>query len=221
LSRYLYIKCDCGTPLADHVSTRFELRFLKDGLGIRKRLGIGDPPIPSFPSGPSEPVDEEFPVDAAAFSAWHEDAMHRLRVTEPNLPVLHRMWLRSPKGGAQSTSAPFQWKERSFVAHAKDEPEIKVDEHDPKLLIKAFEKLKPFGLRRIPRLELFAPPDWVTRKDGTGVMSASLFDNLFVGTGIELERAPLLVYYERDFRELQKTSDHARDCGRTLKITFV
>jgi hypothetical protein len=215
LSRYLYIKCDCGTRLADQISTRFELKYLKDGLGLRKRLGIGDPPIPS------EPLDEDFPVEASVFTTWHEDAMHLLRTSEPDLPVLHRMWLRSPSGGAQSTSAPFHWKERSFVAHAKDEPEIKVDEHDRAHLIKAFSKLKTFGLRRIPRLELFAPSDWITRKDGTGVMRASLFEHLFVGTGIELERAPLLVYYERDFRELQKTSDHARDCGRTLKMYFV
>ena len=215
MSRYLYVRCDCGTPLADQISTRFELRYLKDGLGVRKRFGIGDPPIPSGP------LDEEFPVDASAFNTWHEDAMHLLRASEPDLPVLHRIWLRSPSGGAQTTSAPFHWRERSFVAHAKDEPAIKVDEHDREHLIKSFAKLKPFGLRHIPRLELFAPSDWKTRSDGTGVMSASLFDHLFGGTGIQLDRAPLLVYYERDFRELQKTSDHARDCGRTLKMYFV
>jgi hypothetical protein len=46
-------------------------------------------------------------------------------------------------------------------------------------------------------------------------------DYLFAGTGIELESAPLLTYYARDFRELQKTSDHARGCLRPLKMYFV
>jgi len=215
VSHYLYIKCDCGARLADQISKKFELRFLKDELGLRKLLGIGDLPIPTGP------WDSHPPMNASTFTAWHDEAMTMLRASEPELPVLHRMWLRSPTGGARSTSAPFHWEERSFVAHANDDPAITVDEHDRKEMVKSFAKMGPFGLRHIPRLELFAPREWIMHSDGTGSMSPALFDYLFAGTGIELESAPLLTYYARDFRELQKTSDHARGCLRPLKMYFV
>ena len=71
----------------------------------------------------------------------------------------------------------------------------------------------------IPRLEdrpghSLRPPD----EEGNVPISAEGFEDLFAGTGVELETLPFADAFGREIHELARAAAHAASCGRPLHL---
>jgi hypothetical protein len=216
VGRYLYIGCKCGTALANRVSRRFESAVLKDGLELRFLLAIDEPPVPWGP------LDGDQPMAAADFVGWHEDTVLAFRLGRDALPVLHQIWLRNPAGGAGSDLGYFEWHGEKLIAIADDDVDITVRPLDAEIFDTRVAWARGRGLNLVPRLEERVPgADLPPLPDGRRTRAAEVFEQLFDGTGVELERGDVLDYYASDFTKLAATADHAAACRRTLVAYWV
>jgi hypothetical protein len=58
------------------------------------------------------------------------------------------------------------------------------------------------------------PPDL----DGNIPVSPQRFEDLFIGSGVELEALPFADVFARELRELAGAAAHAKSCGRALHL---
>jgi hypothetical protein len=203
------------------MAPQFELGFLRDGFGIRAKLGIPELPaeLPGSGSG------KDLLLNADAFIDWHKRTAPALATRRHELPMLYQVWLhRRDTTERMGRAVYFEANGEQYSVFAS-------------LTAKLFARKLPDGWLRekmlpaqkqstgyvqpvIPRLEEQAPglklrpPD----SDGNIAITAQGFEHLFEGSGVELEAVPFADVFARELRELAGAAAHAKTCGRPLHL---
>jgi len=160
-------------------------------------------------------------VAAAEFVAWQISASG-----QPQNDV-YRVWLNRPdttdRGGR---AVYFEAGGEDYAVFASLTP-ILVARKLPAGWLR--EKLLPaqrqstgYAQTIIPRVEdrpgrSLRPAD----EEGNVPITAEGFEELFAGTGVELEALPFAHVFERELRELAVAAAHASSCGRPLHLFHV
>ena len=144
------------------------------------------------------------------------------------LPTLYQVWVRRPGSQAQDAkmgrAAYFEAGGEQYTVFASLTPTI-VARKLPAGWLR--EKLLPaqkhstgYVQATIPRLEDRLPGSTLRAADAEGdiPITASGFEALFRGSGVELEAAPFIVVFARELHELGTTAAHAASCGRALRL---
>jgi hypothetical protein len=173
-----------------------------------------------FPSGPA---DEAAPTSIAAadFVAW------QARASGQPQDDVYRVWLNRPdttdRGGRAvyfqaggDDYSVFASLTSTLVARKLPAGWLR------EKLLPAQKQATGYAQKIIPRLEDvpgrgLRPAD----EEGNVPMSAEGFEDLFAGTGVELEALPFARAFEREIQELAVAAAHASTCGRPLHLRHV
>jgi hypothetical protein len=198
ISSFGYIDCDCGAHLVRQMAPQFEDVC----------------PLP-FPGGPA---GEGSSLAAAEFVAW------QIRASGTPRNDVYRVWLNRPdttdRGGR---AVYFQAGGDDYAVFASLAP-ILVARKLPagwlrEKLLPAQKQATGYAQTIIPRVEdrpghRLRPAD----EEGNVPLSAEGFEDLFAGTGAELEALPFARAFEREIQELAVAAAHASTCGRRLHL---
>jgi hypothetical protein len=201
ISSYAYIDCDCGAHLVRHLAPQFE-----DACPL---------PFPSARDG------ERPSIAAADFVAW------QLRASGKPQNDVYRVWLnRLETTDRAGRAVYFQAGGDDYSVFASLTP-ILVARKLPggwlrEKLLPAQKQSTGYAQTIIPRVEdrpgrWLRPPD----EEGNVPISAEGFEDLFAGTGVELEALPFARAFEREIHELAVAAAHASSCGRPLHLRHV
>jgi hypothetical protein len=198
--QYLYVNCDCGAHLVNRMAPEFEETI----------------PLP-FPSKPDGNRDARS-VAAADFIAW-ESAGDALA-----LPTLYRVWLhRADAPGRTGRAVYFRAGGDDYSVFASLTPTLTARKlpagwlHEK--LLPAQKQATGYAQAVIPRLEdlpgrSLQPAD----EDANIPISPDGFEELFAGSEVELEALPFVEVFGRALGELAGAAQHARSCGRDLRL---
>lgn len=174
-------------------------------------------PLP-FASGPDR---ESSSIAAADFVAW------QVRVSGKPHNDVYRVWLnRSDTSDRGGRAVYFQAGGEDYSVFASLTPTL-IARKLPAGWLR--EKLLPtqkqatgFAQTIIPRLEDRSGRSLrSTDDDGNLSISAAGFQDLFAGTGVELEALPFARAFERELGQLAVAAAHATTCGRPLHLHHV
>jgi hypothetical protein len=204
------------------MAPQFERGFLlRDDFGIRAKLGIPDLAVPGAPGGNGKDLD----VQADVFVAWYRRAAPALASRRHDLPTLYQVWLhRTDTTTRMGRAVYFEAGDAQYSAFASLTPTILARKLPPGWLR---EKLLPaqklstgYVQAIIPRLEDQLPGSSLRPSDidGNIPISAQRFEDLFAGSGVELEALPFADVFARELRELAGAAAHAKSCGRPLHL---
>lgn len=184
-------------------------------------------PAPYAPLADAPP----FLIDAAAFVAWHEATAAALAANPAALPTLYQVWVRRP--GTPDAPAQDAKTGRAVYFEAGGEQYSVFASLTPTIVARKLpagwlrEKLLPaqkhstgYAQTTIPRLEDLLPGTTLRPADADGdiPITASGFEALFLGSGVELEAAPFIVVFARELHEVAVAAAHAASCGRALRL---
>ena len=206
------------------MAPQFESGFLRDGFGIRARLGI--PELPG--TGGREVNGKEVVVEADVFIAWHKRAAPALASRRHDLPMLYQVWLHRPQ-----TTDNVERMGRAVYFEANGEHYSVFASLAPTLFARKLpggwlrEKMLPaqkqstgFAQTVIPRIEEQLPGTSLRPADidGNIPISPQRFEDLFQGSGVELQAWPFAEVFARELSELAAAATHAKSCGRALHL---
>ena len=171
-------------------------------------------PLP-FPSA----QDSESPsVAAADFVAW------QVRVSGKPQNDVYRVWLNRPETSDRGGRAVyFQAGGDDYSVFASLTPTLIATKLPAgwlrEKLLPAQKQATGFAQTIIPRVEdqpgrELRPAD----DEGNVPITAEGFEELFAGTGVELEALPFARAFEREIHELAIAAAHAASCGRPLHL---
>jgi hypothetical protein len=198
--QYLYVNCDCGAHLVNRMSPEFEETI----------------PLP-FPLRPEGNRDASS-VAAADFIAWESAGGGH------ELPTVYRVWLhRTDAPGRTGRAVYFRAGDDDYSVFASLTPTLTARKlpagwlHEK--LLPAQKQATGYAQEVIPRLEdlpgrSLQPAD----EDGNIPFSPDGFAELFAGSDVELEALPFVEVFGRALSELAGAAQHARTCGRALRL---
>jgi hypothetical protein len=208
------------------VAPQFERGLLlRDEFGIRAKLGIPALPVPAVRDGD----DQEQLIEPGEFVAWYKRAAPALASRRHQLPTLYQIWLhrsgmdaRADKVERTGRAVYFQWGGDDYSVFASLVPTLVGRKLPPGWL---HEKMLPAQRQStghaqevIPRVEDTTSRLRAPDLDGNVALSPEGFEDLFAGSGVELEALPFAGVFARELRELADAATHARSCLRPLHL---
>ena len=190
--------------------------FLRDGFGIRAKLGIPEPPVP--PARADGQGSEQI-VDPDDFVAWYRRAAPALASRRHDLPMLYQIWLhRSDTDGKTGRAVYFEANGDDYSVFASLAPTLVARKLPAGWLrdkmLPAQKQSTGYVQETIPRAE-----DMPTGRglrspdlDGNLAITPDRFEDLFLGSGVELEALPFAEVFARELRELATAAAHAKSC---------
>ena len=209
------------------MAPQFESGFLRDGFGIRARLGIPELPVPVG----RDVNGKELVVEADVFIAWHKRTAPALASRRHDLPMLYQVWLHRPQTTDNVDSVDKTG--RAVYFEAAGEQYSVFASLAPTLFARKLpggwlrEKMLPaqkqstgFAQTVIPCIEDRLPGTTLRPADidGNIPISPQRFEDLFRSSGVELEARPFAEVFARELSELAAAATHAKTCGRALHL---
>ena len=203
------------------MAPQFENGFLRDDFGIRAKLAIPELPVPYPPdlNGPG------LSIQAADFIAWHKRAAPVLASRRHDLPALYQVWLHRPDTtDRMGRAAYFEAEGEQYSVFASLAPTLLARKLPAgwlrEKMLPAQRQSTGFAQRVIPRVEEQLPGTKLRAPDVNGNIPIvpQAFEDLFAGSGVELEALPFADVFARELRELAGAAAHAKTCGRPLHL---
>ena len=202
--------------------------FLRDEFGIRARFGIPALPVPAARADHEGTGDDRL-VDPGEFIAWYKRAAPALASRRHQLPTLYQIWLHrsgtdSNVGNVGKTGRAvyFQWGSDDYSVFASLVPALVARKLPPgwlrEKMLPAQKQSTGYVQEVIPRAEDTGRPLRAPDLDGNIALSPESFEDLFAGSGVELEALPFAGVFARELHELGNTAAHARSCHRPLHL---
>ena len=201
--------------------------FLRDEFGIRAKLGIPELPVPPArgDGGQGQGQGADQLVDPDAYVAWYKRAAPALASRRHELPMLYQVWLhREDTDGKTGRAVYFEAAGVDYSVFASLTPTLVARKLPAgwlrEKMLPAQKQSTGYVQQTIPRAEDM-PTGRTLRSpdiDGNLALSADRFEDLFLGSGVELEALPFAEVFARELRELATAAAHAKSCHRTLHL---
>jgi hypothetical protein len=208
------------------MAPQFERGFLRDEFGIRAKLGIPDLPMPGgrTPIG-NGGASAELLLQAGDFVAWYKRAAPVLASRRNELPTVYQVWLhRADTDTKTGRAVYFEARGEQYSVFASLTPAIMARKLPAgwlrEKLLPAQKQSTGYAQTVIPRVEDhlsgvgLRPPDI----DGNIPISPQGFEDLFLGSDVELEALPFADVFARELHELTAAAVHAKTCGLPLHL---
>jgi len=203
------------------MAPQFESGFLRDDFGIRARLGIPELPVPDG----RDLNGKELDVEADAFIAWHKRAAPALASRRHDLPLLYQVWLHRPQTTEKmGRTVYFEAAGEYYSVFASLAPTLFARKLPGgwlrEKMLPAQKQSTGFAQTVITRIAEQLPGATLRPPhiDGNIPISPQRFEDLFMGSGVELEAWPFAEVFARELSELAAAATHARTCGRALHL---
>ena len=210
------------------MAPQFERGFFpRDEFGIRVKLGIPEPPVPPAREGNGrDGAGDEQLVDPDDFVAWYKRAAPALASRRHDLPVLYQTWLhRSDTDAKMGRAVYFESGGDDYSVFASLVPTLVARKLPPgwlrEKMLPAQKQSTGYAQEIIPRAEDLPTRGGGLRApdiDGNIPISPKGFEDLFIGSGVELEALPFAEVFARELRELASAAAHAKSCHRPLHL---
>ena len=195
--------------------------FLRDDFGIRAKLGIPAPPIP--PASADAGADQT--VDPEAYVAWYKRAAPALASRRHDLPTLYQVWLhRADTEGKTGRAVYFEADGEDYSVFASLTPTLVARKLPAgwlrEKMLPAQKQSTGYVQETIPRAEDMPTGSRLRSPDidGNLAISPDRFEDLFLGSGVELEALPFAEVFARELRALATAAAHAKNCHRPLHL---